>query len=1152
MGITAKEFIKTWKNAQGGERSQAQHFLNDFCDLIGVTRPMDGDYKYEYPLRTNTGTDRMDLYKRGYFIVEAKQTRIKASKKADANQTDLLGVPDEPENQSRTGRAWDVHMLSARQQAESYARSLPSTHDWPPFIIVCDVGHCFEVYADFTGKGRRYEQFPDKQGFRVFMDDLADQAVLDRFKCIWEKPHELNPAKAAAKATREIAKALAEVSKRLEAKKYPPEEVALFLMRCMFTMFAEDTELLPKGSFTDLLTHATESPDSFIALVNELWRCMNTKPDGNGKGTYCNAIRGYVKYFNGNLFTDANVFAMGKEDIGVLRVAASKDWTEVDPSIFGTLLEQALSVSDRASLGAHYTPRAYVERLVTATVMDPLWAEWENVKGTLELEPNEAVERVRSFHQKLCETRVLDPACGTGNFLYISLELMKKLEGDVLDMLEQLGGQEALRLERFTVDPHQFLGIEKNPRAAAIAELVLWIGYLRWHLKTKGEQPPEPILREFKNIERRDAVLDYDGVDINGKYIRPRRPAWPEAEFIVGNPPFIGGKDVRAQLGDDYVAALWKAHPQMNDSADFVMYWWDHAAEFLTRKGTKLQRFGLVTTNSITQVFQRRTLERHVTGKLPISIVTAIGDHPWTKVTSDSAAVRIAMTVAEAGKRDGKVLEVISESGLDTDDPKITFGEVLGTINSDLTVGIDVTQAAALKASEGLCSPGVKLHGSGFIVTPAEAEHLGLGKRKGLEKHIRLYRNGRDLTGSPRNVMVIDLFGLEALELRERFPEVYQHVLQTVKPERDQNNRDSYKRLWWIFGEPRKDLRPALNGLSRYIATVETAKHRIFQFLDAEILPDNMIVCVATKDAGDLGILSSRFHVEWVLAQGGTLEDRPRYTKSHCFDPFPFPAATEAQRVEIARIAEALDKHRKDAQLRHPEITLTQMYNVLEKVRAHGLPSPLAGEGVSRRLTGEGRDAASTPLSRGFAAPSPARGEGFDLSSDEKHIFDSALILILKELHDELDAAVAAAYGWPVDLAEDEVLARLVALNKERAAEEAKGFVRWLRPEYQIPRFGSDAEKKQLEAFDDVEQLPAAAAKTVKPNFPSDTLDQVAAVMAALAQHTDNVSAAEVARGFKQGKKCEARVAATLASLTRTGFIAATQDATAFAIRRAG
>ncbi len=877
------------------------------------------------------------------------------------------------------------------------------------------------------------------------------------------------------------------------------------------------------------------------------------------EGGFSTAIRKTLPKFNGKLFFDARVFPMGQEDIGVLKVAAEKDWTEVDPSIFGTLLEQALSTSDRASLGAHYTPRAYVERLVHATVMEPLRAEWEHVQGSLDLDPKDAIARVRTFHQKLCATRVLDPACGTGNFLYVTLELMKRLEGDVLDVLEQLGGQDALRLEKFTVDPHQFLGIEKNPRAAAIAELVLWIGYLRWHLKTRGEQPPEPILREFKNIERRDAVLEHDGVDAQGKYIRPRRPPWPEAEFIVGNPPFIGGKDVRAQLGDDYVEVLWKAHPQMNDSADFVMYWWDHAAEFLTRKGTMLRRFGLVTTNSITQVFQRRTLERHLTAKQPVSIIMAIGDHPWTKVTSDSAAVRIAMTVVEPGKREGKLLEVSSETGLDTDDPKITFSEALGAINADLTVGIDVGSTSELKAKAGLCYRGMQLIGSGFIVTPTEAEHLGLGKRLGLEKHIRLYRNGRDLTGNPRNVMVIDLFGLEATDVRDRFPEVYQHVLQTVKPERDHNNRDSYKKLWWVFGEPRKDLRPALNGLSRYIATVETAKHRIFQFLDTEIMPDNMIVCVATNNAVDLGILSSCFHVAWVLAQGGTLEDRPRYTKSHCFDPFPFPAASDARRADIARIAERLDRHRKDAQLRHPEITLTQMYNVLEKVRAASLPlpSPLAGEGDLQSKSGEGRVTVPTSLSRGFAAPSPARGEGrgrseVALTPDERRIFDHALILILKELHDELDAAVAAAYGWPVDLPEDEVLARLVALNKERAAEEAKGFVRWLRPEYQIPRFGSAAEKQQLEAFDDVDQKPAAAAKTIKPNFPSSAVDQVAAVMAALAQYDDNVSAAKLAMGFKQGKKCEARVAATLASLTRTGFIATANNGAAFAIRRAG
>ncbi|NJM31464.1 MAG: class I SAM-dependent DNA methyltransferase [Rhizobiales bacterium] len=604
--------------------------------------------------------------------------------------------------------------------------------------------------------------------------------------------------------------------------------------------------------------------------------------------------------------------------------------------------------------------------------------------------------------------------------------------------------------------PHQFLGIEKNPRAAAIAELVLWIGYLRWHLKTKGEQPPEPILREFKNIEHRDAVLKHDGVDSKGNYVRPRPPEWPESEYIVGNPPFIGGKDVRAQLGDFDAQALWKAHPQMNDSADFVMYWWDHAAELLTRKDTPLRRFGLVTTNSITQVFQRRTLERHLSAKAPVSIIYAIADHPWTKVTSDSAAVRIAMTVAEAGKWGGKLLDVVAEDGLDSDEPRIAFREGAGAINSDLTIGVDVTQAKGLKSNVGMCSPGMKLHGSGFIVTPSEAEHLGLGKREDLEKHIRLYRNGRDLTGTSRDSMVIDLFGIEANDVRQRFPEIYQHLSQTVKTQREEQARTSstndakaYAKNWWVFGKPRQELRPALTGLSRYIATVETAKHRIFQFLDAEILPDNMLVCIASDSAADLGILSCRFHVTWALRAGGWLGmgNDPRYSKSRCFDPFPFPAATDKQRSEIARIAEALDKHRKDVQARHSGITLTGMYNVLEKVKA-----------------------------------------GEELDADGKLIFDDALILILKELHEELDAAVAAAYGWPADLPEDEVLARLVAMNKERAAEEARGFVRWLRPEYQIPRFGSETERKQLD-LGQPEERAAVAGKVAKPSFPSDPVD---------------------------------------------------------------
>jgi hypothetical protein len=290
----------------------------------------------------------------------------------------------------------------------------------------------------------------------------------------------------------------------------------------------------------------------------------------------------------------------------------------------------------------------------------------------------------------------------------------------------------------------------------------------------------------------------------------------------------------------------------MNESADFVMYWWDRAAELLIRKGTRLKRFGLVTTNSLSQVFQRRVMERHLSAKKPISLLMAVPDHPWTKATRDAAAVRIAMTVAAAGAHEGKLFEVTREEGLDTDEPKVELYQTRGKINSDLTVGADVTALPALKANAFLSSRGMQLMGPGFIVTPAQAEHLGLGRREGLENHIRLYRNGRDLMGTSRGLMVIDLFGLEADEVRKRFPEVYQHVLETVKEckdeqgrpnGRDVNNRESYRLNWWIFGEPRRELRPALENMPRYIATVETAKHRVFQFLDASILPDNKLVC---------------------------------------------------------------------------------------------------------------------------------------------------------------------------------------------------------------------------------------------------------------------------------------------------------------------
>lgn len=1143
--MTAKAFIARWEASSGAERANFQMFLHELCDVLGTDRPdpasdrsANNDYTFERSVQFkepdgSKSTGRIDLYKKGCFVLEAKQSRQVGRRKelVLASQPTLPTLDYDPRGKRSANRAWDQLMISARHQAQEYARALPTSHGWPPFVLVCDVAHCIEVYADFSGQGKNYAQFPDRQSYRIYMEDLLNESVCARLKLIWQNPVALDPARQSAKVTREIAARLAQVSKGLEARKHHPEEVALFLMRCLFTMFAEDVELLPRDSFKDLLSKCASDKTKFVPMVDQLWHAMD-------KGDFALAIEQQVKKFNGKLFKEAKVLPLEKHEIEELAAAAKYNWKEVEPAIFGTLLEQALDEKERARLGAHYTPRSYVERLVVVTIMEPLRHEWAQVQATAERLKEEkrekdAVAAVRGFYERLCSTRVLDPACGTGNFLYVSMELMKRLEGEVLEALLDLGGQEALALEGQTVDPHQFLGLELNPRAAAIAELVIWLGYLQWHFRTKGGPPAEPILREFRNITVTDALLTWDGwpkrkiESVRGEQVEAfpnaRRSDWPEAEFIVG-------KDIRANLGNAYVEALWRVHNHINESADFVMYWWDRAAEILA-KGRLTRRFGFVTTNSITQVFSRRVVAHHLEAKKPVSILMAIPDHPWTKATEKAAAVRIAMTVAAAGKHSGVLRTVLTESRLDTDQPQIDFGLEIGRINSDLTVGTDVTLTQALRANEGLSSPGVKLHGSGFIVTQAEAELLGLEKRPGLDRHIRPYRNGRDITGLSREVMVIDLFGYEADEVRKRFPEVYQRLVGSVKKARQRQfdrspTRDAreYLERWWTFGKQREELRPALAELARFIATAETSKHRIFQFLGGSILPDNMVIAIASDDGFHLGVLSSRVHTTWAMRAGGWLGvgNDQRYSKSRCFDPFPFPQTTDDLKDKIRAVSEELDSHRRLQQKTHPQLTLTKMYNVLERLKS-----------------------------------------GEALSAEEEDIKEGGLVVVLKELHESLDALVLRAYGWLPTLTDEEILEKLVALNQKRATQERAGIILWLRPDYQIQRFGSDAERARLEEESRTAREERGLAATqgglgldddlreMKPRYPTgDELAETAAVMHLLAAATGSLTVEEITRAFAQGRQIERRVASTIAALARLGHLATTDGGRNFVLRR--
>ncbi len=1137
-----QDFIDRWKASGASEKANFQSFINELCDLLDVPRPdaatgireNDG-YAFERPVTFVEGaTGFIDLYKRGCFVMEGKQG-------ADAPEPTPAEALGGAKVQRRTGtakrgtRSWDRAMEAARNQAERYARAIDD--EWPPFLLVVDVGYCIDVFADFARMGKGYGRFPTPTDYRIGLDDLLRPEIRDRLRTVFVAPLDLDPERRTAPVTRKLAERLALLARSLEAAGHDADTVAGYLVRCLFTMFAEDVGLIRERSFTELLEKHRDRLSAIPKLTTELWQAMD-------KGGFSAGIADDVRRFNGRLFHDAKALELDEAGLDLLIEAAEADWADVEPAIFGTLLERALSPRERHRLGAHYTPRAYVERLVRPTIIEPLTDEWKAVQAAAarfdeQGKVPDAVAAINAFHQRLCTITVLDPACGSGNFLYVTLDLLKRLEREVLDALEGFG-QSTLELsEGNRVSPTQLRGLEINPRAAAVAEVVLWIGYLQWHFRTYGNanRLDEPLLKDRQLIERRDAVLAHgfptqrldpstgsgqaagkpvtrwDGTmkpsPVTGEPIPDEtartpvfdypdsRPAdWPEATFIVGNPPFVGAFKMREALGDGYAEALRKAYPNVPESADFVMYWW-HVASGKVARG-EAERFGLITTNSISQTFQRRVVEARLEAAEPIHLAYAISDHPWVDST-DGAAVRIGMTVGASGGGIGRLATVADEERSGEIARIVQLDERSGTIHADLTIGVDVTSAIPLVANGEIICPGVKLHGAGFIVTVDKAVELGLGLVEGLDRHIRPYRNGRDLTQKLRDVMVIDLFGLVAEEVRTRFPRVYQHVVDYVKSERDQNRDKTIRENWWIHGRPRPELRDHTSGLSRFIATVETSKHRFFVFLDEEILPDNTLINIGSDNAFQLGVLSSHIHVTWALAAGGRLGigNDPRYTSTRTFQPFPFPAASEPQKEAIRKLAEELDAHRKQQQAAHAGLTLTNMYNVLEKLRS-----------------------------------------GEALSAKEKTVYEQGLVGVLKDLHDRLDAAVAEAYGWPANLKDEEILERLLALNAERAAEEAQGQIRWLRPEYQAP----EAAGTQTSLA--VEKPKAKKSERAAAPWPDGLPAQMQAVQRLLGEAASPLDAASAAQIFegRASKKRREVVGEILETLAGLGLARQTGD----------
>lgn len=1110
-----QQFITVWSGSGASERANKDSYLKDLADVLGVPHPSPrtGDrerdkyvFEADAVMAHEGGTvsiGKMDLYKADCFVLEAKQ----GSNAGAAT----LGTA------RRNTPSWALAMHDAYGQALNYAKTLAKP---PPFLVVTDIGYCFDLYASFDDS-RIYRPFPDGQSSRLFLADLPRHR--DTLRAVWTDPHALDPARQKARVTREIAGHIADLASALEDAGHLPELVAKFLMRALFTMFAEDVGLLDDGMFTKLLEDRwCKNPGVFPSEAEELWSKMNT--GGNLFGA------GRILRFNGGLFAEPKALALNASQLRTLQAAAKCSWVDVEPAIFGTLLERALDERERHALGAHYTPRAYVERLVRPTIEEPLRREWDDVRVEARLlagagKLSEAQEAVGRYHRQLCTLRVLDPACGTGNFLYVALDTFKRVESEVLALLSELGDTQALLGPR--VSPSQFLGIEVKPWAREIAELVLWIGHLSWNARIYGKTAAkEPVLESYGNIECRDAILAWDSIEpvlddagkpmtrwdgvstrvhpVTGKnvpdeyktvpiqrFLNARPASWPTADFIVGNPPFVGTRRMRLALGDGYVEALTSAWPEMGEVADLVMYWWNAAANLARRR--QVIRFGLITTNSIVQSFNRGVLERHLGDKLPLSVIFAVPDHPWVDEQS-AAAVRVAMTVCEGGEYEGIRATVVSEVVGPDGTANVQLREARGRVASDLRVGASPAGSVVLRSNAGVAYWGVKFYGDGFICTHDEAE--AMSREQGGASLTRPFISGRDLTGRPRALWAIDCDGLDEFGLASQFPASYQRLLERVRPVRLHNPRAFKRDRWWIFGENQPGMRRSVRDLSRYIVTTETSTHRVFHFVDRSVLAEGTVAVIALADPVFLGVLSSRVHVAWALAAGGRLGvgNDPRYNKTLCFDPFPFPDADDLTRQRIRALAERLDAHRKTRQGAHPDITITGMYNVLEKVRS-----------------------------------------GETLTDKDRVVHEHGLVSILREIHDQLDTAVLSGYGWPRDIDDEGILTGLVALNAERAAEEKRGTIRWLRPEFQRPDT-SPSETITLGLPGVVsEEIDAAVAK-----WPATLSDRITAVREALGRADEALGVEQVSRRFKGARRSD--VEAILESLSALG-IAVSLDA---------
>ena len=949
--MTPAAFIAKWHVNSRNERAASQEHFLDLCALLDEptpnSDPTGAAYAFEKGATKASGGDGWaDVWRRGRFAWEYK------------------------------GKHKDLD--AAHRQLLQYAGALEN----PPLLVTSDIER-ITIRTNWTNAvSERHE---------VRLDEMADPVRLAVLKAVFADPERLRPGKTRAALTAEAAADFAELARRLRERGNAPQTVAHFVNRLVFCLFADDVDLLPPGLFERMLDAARKSPARFEGYARRLFAAMAER---GGEVDFTP-----VAWFNGGLFEDDAALPLEAADIVLVQRASALDWAEIDPSILGTLFERGLDPDKRSQLGAHYTAREMIERLIDPVVSQPLLKVWAETHGQIAAllakgaaakagskikrdAPKQAVTVFRGFLDRLRAFRVLDPACGSGNFLYLALLALKDLEHQAMVEAEALG----LQREFPQVGPEAVLGLEVNPYAAELARVSVWIGHIQWARRHGFPAPSDPVLRTLDTIACRDAVLAEDG----------SQAVWPVADVIVGNPPFLGGKRLRSVLGDAYCVRLFGAYDdQVPAEADLVCYWVARAEAQIA--AGHAERAGLVVTNSIRGGANRRVLESMAQRG---TISGAWADEPWTL---DGAAVRVSLV----------------SWGREPAASPLLDGIVVPAIHADLTAGAaNLTTARRLVANARVAFMG-DTKGGAFDVPGALARKwLALPSNANGKPNadvLRPWANGMDVTRRPSDTWIIDfgwtMTAAEAAYYAAPYAYVAEHVLDQAK-----EKREAYTRTWWRHTRPRPEMNNALAGLARFIVTPTVAKHRLFSWMAPPTLPDHQLIAIARDDATAFGILHSRFHEIWALRLGTALEDRPRYTPSTTFETFPFPdgltldhpatsyaADPRAQAIAIA--ANALVTAR-DRWLNPPELIM-RVPEVVTGFPERVMPKDAAADAVLRKRT----------LTALYNQRGTAEGTWLDA------------------LHRTLDEAVAAAYGWPANLSDEEALGRLLALNHAREAK---------------------------------------------------------------------------------------------------------------------